>query len=79
MDRPIHRAVVHDPRRMEVVDDAMAAVLRRKTEAERLGIAFGMWAFARDMIARRVRSDCPDLTEEQVGQIVAGRMSHGAW
>lgn len=69
--------MTHDARRIEVVDDAMAAVLRRKTEAERLAIAFRMWDFARDMIFRRVRSDRPDLPEDQVRQIVAGRMSHG--
>jgi len=56
----------------------MAAVLRQKTEAERLAIAFRMWSFARGMIARQVQSDCPDLPESDVKRIVAGRLSHGA-
>jgi len=63
---------------IEVMDDAMADVLRQKTEAERLAIAFRMWAFARDMIARQVRSDSPDLPEPEVQRLVARRMSHGA-
>jgi hypothetical protein len=56
----------------------MAAVLRQKTEAERLAIAFRMWSFARDITSRQVRSDCPDLPESEVRRIVAGRLSHGA-
>jgi hypothetical protein len=70
--------MIRDLRRIEVVEDAMAAVLRQKTEAERLAIAFRMWSFARDMTARQVRSDCPDLPESEVKRIVAGRLSHGA-
>jgi len=70
--------MIQNLRPIEAVEDAMAAVLRQKTEAERLAIAFRMWSFARDMIARRVRSDSPHLPEAQVKRIVAGRLSHGA-
>lgn len=62
----------------KVMNDAMAAILRQKTEAERLAIAFGMWRFARDMIQANVAAEHPDWTPEQVQRVVARRLSHGA-
>ena len=35
-------------RNIEVIDDAMAEVLRRKTPQERLAIAFNMWTSAKN-------------------------------
>ncbi len=64
--------------KFEVVDDAMADVLREKTEWERLEIAFGMWRFARDMITRNLTSEHPDWTDDQIAKEVARRLSHGA-
>lgn len=61
----------------EMIDDAMAAILRRKTEAERLAIAFGMWDFARDMIRANLRVEHPDWTAKQVQREAARRLSHG--
>ena len=62
----------------EVVGDATAAILRQKTEAERLAIAFGMWDFARDMIRANLRVEHPDWPAERVQRETARRMSHGA-
>ncbi len=36
--------------RIEVIDDAMAEVLRRKTPAERLAIGFGLWRSAQKLL-----------------------------
>jgi hypothetical protein len=66
------------PLRFEVVDDAMAAVLREKTEQERLEIGFEMWRFAQTMIREIVKAEHPDWTDEEVERQVAKRMSHGA-
>ena len=63
---------------IEMVDDAMAAILRQKTEAERLAIGFGMWRSARRLIEANVRSDHPEWSDDQVLRQVARRMSHGA-
>ena len=67
------------PRRFtdEVLDDRMAAILRSKTPAERLAMAFGMWRFARDLISRNARRDHPEWTESELTLHVARRMSHG--
>lgn len=46
-----------------MIDEEMAAVLRQKTEAERLAIAFGMIRSARAMIVNHLRSQHPDWDE----------------
>ena len=56
------------PRRFtdEVLSDEMAAILRSKSPAERLAIAFGMWRFARDLIERTSRAQHPEWTEAEL-------------
>ena len=62
----------------EVVCDAVAAILRLKTGAERLAIAVGMWDFVRGTIINAVRREYPGWTEQQIRREVARRISHGA-
>ena len=62
----------------EVVDDAMAEILRGKTVAQRLAIADGMWHFAQDMIRANIKAGHPNWSTEEVEQATARRMSHGA-
>lgn len=61
----------------DVIDDRMAAVLREKTELERLQIGFEMWHSAQKMIRAIVSAERPGWNEEEVRQEVAKRMSHG--
>jgi hypothetical protein len=63
---------------VEVMDDAMADVLRAKSPAERLAIANGMWRSARRMIEAILRAERPDLGDDEIRREVARRMSHGA-
>lgn len=67
-----------DRGQIEVVDDAMADVLRLKTPAERIGIGFGLWTAARTMLSAHLRREHPDWSGEQLQREVARRMSHGA-
>jgi Rv0078B-related antitoxin len=67
-----------DPSKWEMVDDAMAAILRRKSEAERLAIAFGMSRFAQQMIRANLKAEHSDWTAEQLQRETARRISHGA-
>lgn len=67
-----------ETKRFEMIDDATATVLRGKTEAERLAIAFGMWEFAWRMIEENLRADHPDWSQAEVRRQVARRMSYGA-
>jgi hypothetical protein len=62
----------------EVLDDAMAAILRKKTPAERLAIAFRLWTFAQQMVRQTVRREHPDYDEAELRRQVARRMSHEA-
>lgn len=61
---------------IEVLDQDMAAILRQKSSAERLEIAFGMWRFARDTIRRVVAIQHPEWTPEQISQETARRLLH---
>lgn len=62
---------------IEVMDDAMAEVLRQKTEVERLRICSRMWRSARVILGAAIRSDHPDWGEEAVNREIARRISHG--
>ncbi len=62
----------------EVLDDRMAAILRSKTPAQRLAIAFDMWPFARITIRRNLARQHPEWSEAELVREVARRMSHGA-
>jgi hypothetical protein len=61
----------------EMMDDAMADILRQKTEAERLRIAGRMWKSARVMLRGAIRTEHPDWSEEEVNREIARRISHG--
>jgi len=63
---------------VEVIDETMAQVLRRKSGAERLRIAMGMFRTARTMITQAVRQQHPDWSETRVRDEVNRRLSHGS-
>ena len=66
-----------DPRRIEVIDDQSAAMLRAKSGQESLAIAFGMFDFAVDVLTASVRDHHPEWTDRQVAEEVSRRL-HGA-
>jgi hypothetical protein len=61
----------------EVVDEEMARVLRAKTGAERLEIAWRMIASARRMLESHLRSEHPNWSEQQVRAEAVRRLSLG--
>jgi hypothetical protein len=66
-----------EPRQIEVVDDLMAEILRKKTPAERIQIGFKMWTSARKMLTAHLKSTHPEWDDKQISQEVAKRLSHG--
>lgn len=66
-----------DPSRIEVLDDAVAEILRRMTCEERLAIAGKMWLSARNAIEYMLRSDHPDWDDEQIRREITRRMLRG--
>jgi hypothetical protein len=67
-----------DRGQIEVVDDALADVLRQKTGAERLAIANGLFLSARRMLTSYLRTQHPDWSDPQIAREVARRLSHGS-
>lgn len=67
-----------DSGQIEVVDDVMAEVLRRKTPAERIQIGFKLWTSARNMLMTHLKKAHPEWDAEKLKQEVARRLSHGA-
>ena len=63
-------------KKWEMMDDDMAEVLRKKTEAERLAIANGMWRSVYQIVMTVVSHAHPNWTEEEIRHEVARRMSH---
>ena len=62
---------------LDMMDDAMADILRQKSPLERLQIAGRMWKSARVMLRGSIRTFHPDWTEEQVNRELIRRISHG--
>ena len=63
---------------VESMDQRMARIMRDKTPAERLEIAFDMWRSVRQMTKTILESQHPDWPPSRVEREVARRMSHGA-
>jgi len=63
---------------IEQMDDEMAEIMARKTELERLQIAWGMWRSTKAMLTRIVTSENQAWTTDQVQAEVNRRMAVGA-
>lgn len=66
-----------DDGQIEVVDDAVAKVLRRKTPAERVEMIFAANRTMRAVIEGHVRTRHPNWDDRRVAAEVAGRMLRG--
>ncbi|HJU05885.1 MAG TPA: hypothetical protein VJ692_12110 [Nitrospiraceae bacterium] len=66
-----------DARRIEVMDEAMAEVLRHKTPAERIEVGFNLLRSAQRMLRAHLTSTHPDWDERRLSREVARRLSHG--
>lgn len=67
-----------DSGQIEVVDDAMAEVLRQKKPAERISIGFAIWTSAYNMLTAHMKATHPAWSKKQVEREVARRMLHGS-
>ena len=59
---------------VEVMEPMVVEILRQKTPAERLAIAFGMWDFAAEMIQANLHREHPGWSAGQVQRETARRM-----
>jgi hypothetical protein len=67
-----------DKGQIEVVDDMVADILRRKTPGERIQIACDLWVSIHRMLTTHLRETHPEWNSKEVEQEVARRLSHGA-
>ncbi|MGH7178384.1 MAG: hypothetical protein ACREJC_13480 [Tepidisphaeraceae bacterium] len=67
-----------DAGQIEVVDDAVADVLRTKTPAQRIAMIFEAHRTMRGVVEGALRTWHPDWSDEQVRRGVARRMSVGS-
>ncbi len=67
-----------DKGQIEVVDDAMAEVLKGKTPADRIRIGFNLWLSAHDMLIIHLKDTHPEWSSDMVEKEVARRFLHGA-
>jgi hypothetical protein len=66
-----------DARNIEVIDDALAAVLRRKTPAERVAMMSAANRTARILAEAGARFQHPDWNDEQIQTEVIRRVCGG--
>lgn len=64
--------------KIERMDPQMVEMLRTKSGAERLAIAFGMFRSARRMITSQLRFEHPAWDEETLQREVARRIARGS-
>ena len=62
----------------EAIDEDMVAIMRQKTEAERLMIGMRLWRTARALMGAGIRADHPHWTEVDVNREIARRVRSGA-
>ncbi|MDB5288922.1 MAG: hypothetical protein JWL69_163 [Phycisphaerales bacterium] len=67
-----------DPGQIEVVDDAVAEILRRKTPAERVEMMSAAHRTMRLIIEGSLRTRHPEWDHARIMQEVARRMTRGA-
>ena len=67
-----------DDGQIEVIDNVMAEIFRRKTPAERIRIGFNLWSSARRMLICHLGKLHPEWDRKRVEEEVAGRFLHGS-
>ena len=66
-----------DERNIEVIDDIMVRILRKKTPQQRLAIAFSLWTSAKKQLSNYLRAEHPSWSDSKIQKEVAKRLSHG--
>lgn len=64
--------------RFEIIDDVLADILRRKTDAQRLRSVDAFWNSARAILKAVIRTEHPEWNLDQVNVEVARRIGQGA-
>ena len=71
-----HRTI--DPRRIEILDEAVVEVLRGKTSAQRVAMALDAERTWRQMLEAYLRFRYPDWDDQQIAKEIARRKLLGS-
>lgn len=66
-----------DKGQIEVVDDKVAEIIKKKTGIERLMMVWESWSFFNKSIRVFLKNVHPDWTDEQIQMEIVKRMSYG--
>ena len=77
MTEPLCKTEKRRPR-VEILDEAIVGVLRRKSPAERLEMAFAANRFVRMRLEGHLRSLHPEWDAKQIQEEIARRVNRGA-
>lgn len=67
-----------NPQNIEVVDDDIAVILRRKTGMEKIAMVASGWPLLRAMYLFQVRTGHPGWNDSSLQAEVSRRMAHGS-
>lgn len=66
-----------DRGQIEVVDDTVAEILKKKTGQERLKMVWDSWNFYNQIIEAHLKTIHPDWIQEQIQKEIARRVMYG--
>ena len=66
-----------DKGQIEVVDDAVAAIIKTKSGPERLSMVWDAWVFFEKRITAHLKSMHPEWSEEQIQKESVRRVAYG--
>lgn len=66
-----------DRGQIEVVDDKVAEILRKKSGPERLNMVWDAWSFFEIRIRAHLKGVHPEWTEEQIRKEIVRRVTYG--
>ena len=66
-----------DKGQIEVIDDKVAEILKRKTGQERLKMVWDSWTYFNERLRAYLKSNHPEWTDEELRKEIIRRMTYG--
>jgi hypothetical protein len=66
-----------DPGQIEVIDDRIAEIMKKKSGQERLNMVWEAWSFFRKRIRVYLKNRHPEWTEAQIQKEIFNRVTYG--
>jgi hypothetical protein len=66
-----------DNRQIEVIDDNVAEILKKKTGQERLEMVWDSWTYFNKRLEAHIKNSHPEWTQEDIRKEMVRRVLHG--